>query len=184
MNTDKHFFRMGLLAVTLLVTTSCGQTNSGDASLESTPENAPEIVLKDYGNAPTVLDIEAYTVGNENFRTTLWTGTNLQVTLMTIPVGGDIGLELHPDIDQFLRIEQGEGRVLMGDAEDKLDFVQEVKADYSVFVPAGKWHNLVNTGNEPIKLYSIYAPVEHPHGTVHKTQAEAMAAEHAHEAAK
>ena len=143
MNTDKHFFRMGLLAVTLLVTASCGQTNSGDASLESTPENAPEIVLKDYGNAPTVLDIEAYTVGNENFRTTLWTGTNLQVTLMTIPVGGDIGLELHPDIDQFLRIEQGEGRVLMGDAEDKLDFVQEVKADYSVFVPAGKWHNLV-----------------------------------------
>ena len=77
MNTDKHFFRMGLLAVTLLVTASCGQTNSGDASLESTPENAPEIVLKDYGNAPTVLDIEAYTVGNENFRTTLWTGTNL-----------------------------------------------------------------------------------------------------------
>ena len=144
MNTDKHFFRMGLLAVTLLVTASCGQTNSGDASLESTSENAPEIVLKDYGNAPTVLDIEAYTVGNENFRTTLWTGTNLQVTLMTIPVGGDIGLELHPDIDQFLRIEQGEGRVLMGDAEDKLDFVQEVKADYSVFVPAGKWHNLVN----------------------------------------
>ena len=70
MNTDKHFFRMGLLAVTLLVTASCGQTNSGDASLESTPENAPEIVLKDYGNAPTVLDIEAYTVGNENFRTT------------------------------------------------------------------------------------------------------------------
>ena len=184
MNTDKHFFRMGLLAVTLLVTASCGQTNSGDASLESTSENAPEIVLKDYGNAPTVLDIEAYTVCNENFRTTLWTGTNLQVTLMTIPVGGDIGLELHPDIDQFLRIEQGEGRVLMGDAEDKLDFVQEVKADYSVFVPAGKWHNLVNTGNEPIKLYSIYAPVEHPHGTVHKTQAEAMAAEHAHEAAK
>ena len=97
---------------------------------------------------------------------------------------GDIGLELHPDIDQFLRIEQGEGRVLMGDAEDKLDFVQEVKADYSVFVPAGKWHNLVNTGNEPIKLYSIYAPVEHPHGTVHKTQAKAMEAEHAHEAAK
>ena len=102
MNTDKHFFRMGLLAVTLLVTASCGQTNSGDTSVGSTPENAPEIVLKDYGNAPTVLDIEAYTVGNENFRTTLWTGTNLQVTLMTDSRSvAYIGLELHPDMTSF-----------------------------------------------------------------------------------
>ena len=68
----------------------------------------------------------------------------------------------------------------MGDTQDSLDFVQEVKADYAVFVPAGKWHNLVNTGSEPIQLYSIYAPVEHPHGTVHKTQAEAIEAEHHH----
>jgi mannose-6-phosphate isomerase-like protein (cupin superfamily) len=99
---------------------------------------------------------------------------------MTIPVGGNIGLELHADIDQFLRIESGEGRVFMGDTKDNLDFTQTVTADYSVFVPAGKWHNLVNTGNTPLKLYSIYAPVEHPHGTIHKTQAEAMEAEHAH----
>ncbi len=180
METNKNLFHMGLLSVTLLVTISCGQTNSGDTSVGSISENASEIVLKDYGNAPTVLDIEAYTMGNENFRTTLWTGKNLQVTLMTIPVGGDIGLELHPNIDQFLRIEQGEGQVLMGDTQNKLDFVQNVKADYSVFVPAGKWHNLVNTGKEPIKLYSIYAPVEHPHSTVHKTQSEALEAEHAH----
>ena len=62
---------------------------------------------------PAVLDIEAYTLGNENFRTALWTGTNLQVTLMTIPVGGEVGLELHPDIDQFLRIEEGEAKVMM-----------------------------------------------------------------------
>ena len=129
MNTDKHFFRMGLLAVTLLVTASCGQTNSGDASLESTPENAPEIVLKDYGNAPTVLDIEAYTVGNENFRTTLWTGTNLQVTQMTNPVGGDIGLDKHPAIDKNLRIEKGEGRVLIrpSGTEPKVKFYLGVK---------------------------------------------------------
>lgn len=183
MKTNKNLFRMGVLIVTLLVTVSCGQTNTGDTSVDSTSDGTSEIVLKDYGNAPTVLDIEAYTMNNENFRTVLWTGTNLQVTLMTIPVGGDIGLELHPNIDQFLRIEQGKGRVLMGDVEDKLDFVQDVMADYSVFVPAGKWHNLVNTGNEPIKLYSIYAPVEHPYGTVHKTQMEAMEAEHAHNTA-
>ena len=179
---NRHFFRAGTLVTVLVVAVACGQKNTGagDVVTGKKTESTSEIVLKDYGNAPTVLDIEAYTVGNENFRTTLWTGANLQVTLMTIPVGGDIGLELHSEIDQFLRIEQGQGRVMMGNTKDKLDFVQEVKADYAVFVPAGKWHNIVNTGNEPIKLYSIYAPAEHPHGTVHKTQAEAMEDEHAH----
>lgn len=182
MKMNKHLFCIEILAATVMVSVSCGQKNTGagDATTESQAKNAPKIVLKDYGNAPTVLDIEAYTVGNENFRTTLWTGSNLQVTLMTIPVGGDIGLELHSNIDQFLRIEQGQGKVMMGDSKDKLDFVQEVKADHAVFVPAGKWHNLVNTGTEPIKLYSIYAPAEHPHGTIHKTQAEAMEDEHHH----
>ena len=181
MNT-KHIFRAGILTAVLIGVVACGQNNTktADAVADNTAEPVPEIVLKDYGNAPTVLDIEAYTVGNDNFRTALWTGTNLQVTLMAIPVGGDIGLELHPDIDQFLRIEQGQGRVMMGDAEDKLDFVREAKADHAVFVPAGKWHNIVNTGSEPLKLYSIYAPAEHPHGTVHKPQAEAMEAEHHH----
>ena len=102
------------------------------------------IELKDYGAEPAVLDIEAYTLGNENFRTALWTGTNLQVTLMTIPVGGEVGLELHPDIDQFLRIEEGEAKVMMGDSKEDLDYVRTAKADHAVFVPAGKWHNLVN----------------------------------------
>lgn len=184
MKVHKHLFHIGILAATLVVSASCTQKNTGDTVAQSETKSETEVVLKDYGNAPTVLDIEAYTIGNDNFRTTIWTGTNLQVTLMTIPVGGDIGLELHPNIDQFLRIEQGEGRVLMGDTQEKLDFVQEVKADYSVFVPAGKWHNLVNTGNIPIKLYSIYAPVEHPHSTIHKTQAEALEAEHVHETGK
>lgn len=174
----KSFLVAGISAVTALAFHSCGQNESGQLPAEPTDETV--VALKDYGNGPAVLDIEAYTVGNENFRTALWTGTNLQLTLMTIPVGGEIGLELHPDIDQFLRIEEGEGRVMMGDTKENLDYVQTVKADYAVFVPAGKWHNLVNTGNEPVKLYSIYAPAEHPHGTVHKTQKEAMEAEHHH----
>lgn len=106
----------------------------------------------------------------------LWTGNNLQVTLMTIPVGGDVGLEQHMGIDQFLRIEEGMAQVLMGDSQDKLDFVRDVEDDYAIFVPAGKWHNIVNKGDKPLKLYSIYAPAEHPHGTVHKTQQEAMEA--------
>lgn len=173
------FFFVAAIALTLI---SCGQNNnSANTPVVESAENVqPVIDLKDYGNVPTVLDIESYTLGNDNFRTALWTGTNLQVTLMSIPVGGEIGLELHPDIDQFLRIEEGEGQVMMGDTEEELDFVQTVKADHAIMVPAGKWHNVVNTGKTPIKLYSIYAPVEHPHGTIHKTYAEAMAAEHEH----
>ena len=133
--------------------------------------------LKDYGPKPVVLDIESATTANENFLTVLWTGHKLQVTLMTIPVGGDIGLEVHPDSDQFLRIEEGQGRVVMGDTQDSLDFTADAGADFAIFVPAGKWHNTINTGTGPLKLYSIYAPAEHAHGTVYKTQQEAEANE-------
>jgi mannose-6-phosphate isomerase-like protein (cupin superfamily) len=127
------------------------------------------VVLKDYGAEPTVLDIDAYTLSNDNFRVALWTGTQLQVTLMSVPVGGEIGLEAHPDSDQFFRIEEGQAKVLIGDTEESLTFVTDASEDFAIFVPAGKWHNLINTGDKPLKIYSIYAPVEHPHGTVHKT---------------
>jgi mannose-6-phosphate isomerase-like protein (cupin superfamily) len=101
----------------------------------------------------------------------------LQLTLMSINVGEDIGLESHPNLDQFIRIEQGQGIVKMGDRRDYLDFQQRVCADFAFIIPAGKWHNLVNTGNVPLKLYSIYAPPQHPPGTVHVTKEAALAAE-------
>lgn len=129
--------------------------------------------LRDYGPEPYVVDIEEITEENNDFRHALWTGQHLQTTLMSIEVGDDIGLELHEDTDQFLRIEQGQGLVKMGDRPDNLNFQAYVYEDYAIFVPAGKWHNLINTGNEPIKLYSIYAPPHHPHGTVHRTKREA-----------
>ncbi|MGI8314671.1 cupin domain-containing protein [Halobacillus mangrovi] len=135
------------------------------------------IDLKDYGKQPFVLNIDEATKQNDTFRTALWTGDHLQVTLMSIGVGEDIGLELHSDVDQFLRIEQGQGLVQMGDAKDQLDFQANVYDDFAIMVPAGKWHNLTNTGNQPLKLYSIYAPPEHPFGTVHPTKADAMEAE-------
>ncbi len=153
------------------------QESDGQLSQSVKREN---IVLKDYGGGPAVLDIEGYTLTNDHFITVLWTGNNLQVTLMSIPVGEDIGLELHPDVDQFLRIEEGKGKVMMGDNKDTFDFVRTVEEDYAIFVPAGKWHNVVNTGDKPLKLYSIYAPKEHPHGTVYETRREAMEAEHHH----
>lgn len=167
------------IAVFAATFSSCGERQNKPVS-ESADLTDAKVVMKDYGREPTVLDIEAYTLGNDNFRQTLWTGENLQLTLMSIPVGGDVGLEMHPDIDQFLRIEDGEGRVMMGDTKDNLTFVEPVKADFVILVPAGKWHNIVNTGDKPLKLYSLYAPIEHPHGTVHSTQAEAMEAEHHH----
>lgn len=132
----------------------------------------------DYGAQPFVLNIEEATLANDKFRVAKWTGNNLQMTLMTIQPGDDIGLEVHADHDQFLRVEQGLGLVQMGSAEDNLDYEQSVEDDYAIFVPAGMWHNVTNTSDQPLKLYSIYAPSEHPRGTIHNTKAEAEAAEH------
>lgn len=128
--------------------------------------------IKDYGPEPLVIDISKVTELNNTFRTVLWTGENLQVTLMSIAVGDDIGLEIHDTGDQFIRIEEGEGIVRMGDNKDNLDFQRRFSDDYAIMIPAGKWHNIINTGNEPIKLYAIYAPPEHPSNTVHQTKAD------------
>ncbi|MGF7059875.1 mannose-6-phosphate isomerase-like protein (cupin superfamily) [Brassicibacter mesophilus] len=138
------------------------------------------IKLKDYGPEPFVVNINEATKQNNTFRTALWTGDNLQVTLMSINVGEDIGLEVHPTVDQFIRIEEGQGLVKMGDKKDKLDFQEKVYDDYAIMIPAGKWHNVINTGNKPLKLYAIYAPPEHPRGTVHETKADAEADERNH----
>jgi len=134
-------------------------------------------ILKDYGPKPFVVDIEEATKQNKNYRTALWTGSNMQVTVMSLQVGEDIGLELHPDVDQFLRIEQGQGVVKMGPSKDNLNFQSNVYEDFAILVPAGTWHNLTNTGNEPLKLYTIYAPPNHPFGTVHVTKTNAIAEE-------
>ncbi|SES64302.1 Mannose-6-phosphate isomerase, cupin superfamily [Oceanobacillus limi] len=132
---------------------------------------------RDYGSSPFVVNIDQATRQNNTFRTAIWTGTHLQVTLMSIDVGDDIGLEVHPDVDQFLRVEAGQGIARMGDTKDNLTFERRVQDNDAIMVPAGKWHNLINTGSTPLKIYSIYAPPEHPFGTVHRTKADAMAAE-------
>lgn len=144
------------------------------------PNEGNRVILQDYGKQPFVVDIEDAAEQNNTFRTALWTGDHLQVTLMSINVGEDIGLEVHPSTDQFLRIEEGRGVVQMGNAEDNLTFRQNIREDDAIMVPAGTWHNLTNTGNEPLKLYTIYAPPEHPSGTIHITKADATAAEGHH----
>lgn len=143
------------------------------------PDNLNQyMALTDYGPEPFVINIDQATKQNNTFRTALWTGNHLQLTLMSILPREDIGLEIHPNVDQFLRIEKGQGLVKMGKRKDNLDFQRVVGDGYAIFVPAGTWHNVINTGNIPLKLYSIYAPPQHPRGTVHRTKADAIAAEH------
>jgi len=131
--------------------------------------------VKDIGPRPNAFDIERATKDNENYRSVAWSGRYLQVTLMSIPVGGDIGLEAHPETDQFLRLDAGRGRVQMGAAKDKLTFEQEVSDGWCVVVPAGAWHNITNIGTTPMQVYAIYAPAHHMPGKVQATSAVAEA---------
>jgi mannose-6-phosphate isomerase-like protein (cupin superfamily) len=131
------------------------------------------MTIKDLGPAPQSFDLEAATVENPNYRTVAWSGKYLQLTLMSIPVGGDIGLESHPETDQFLRLDAGRGRVQMGPARDQLDFDREVGDGWAIFVPADTWHNVTNIGDVPLQLYTVYAPVHHAAGKVQATAADA-----------
>jgi mannose-6-phosphate isomerase-like protein (cupin superfamily) len=125
-------------------------------------------------------DIEKLTVGNDTFRTVVYTGEHAQLTVMSLKPGEEIGWEAHGHLDQFLRVEQGRGRLDLGRTRDGVDEQHDLEDDWALIVPAGTWHNVVNTGDEDLKLYSLYSPPEHPDGTVHATKAEADADEHDH----
>jgi mannose-6-phosphate isomerase-like protein (cupin superfamily) len=125
--------------------------------------------IEDIGPDPQSFDIEKETQENSHYRAVAWSGKYLQVTLMSIPPGKDIGLEAHPGTDQFLRLDAGRGRVQMGPAEDRLTFDREVEDGWAVMVPAGTWHNVTNIGEEPLRLYAVYAPVHHAPGIVQET---------------
>jgi mannose-6-phosphate isomerase-like protein (cupin superfamily) len=127
------------------------------------------VTIKDIGPQPQSFDLEEATLGNDHYRVVAWSGKYLQLTLMSIPPGDDIGLEAHPGTDQFLRLDGGRGRVQMGPAEDRLDFDREVEDGWAILVPAGTWHNVTNIGDEPIRLYAVYAPVHHAAGAVQPT---------------
>jgi mannose-6-phosphate isomerase-like protein (cupin superfamily) len=117
-----------------------------------------------------ITNIEEETLKNDNFRKVLYTDHNTQLVVMSIPAGQDIGEETH-GVDQFLRIEQGKGKAVLNGEE------RAVSDGFSVTVPAGAKHNIVNTGDEPLKLYTLYAPPNHLKDTVHKTKEDAEADE-------
>lgn len=116
-------------------------------------------------------DIDRLTVENKDFRRVLYTGKHLQLVLMSLRSGEEIGEEIHDDHDQFFRIEKGEGEVWIDGQRTK------IKADDAIIVPAGARHNVINTGEKRLKLYTVYGPPDHKDGIVHTTKAEAEAAE-------
>ena len=132
-----------------------------------------DMAIKDIGPEPQSFNLEQQTVENSNYRTVAWSGRYLQLTLMSIPEGDDIGLEVHPETDQFLRLDAGRGRAQLGPTRDNLEFDQEVSDGWCILVPAGTWHNVTNIGDEPMQLYAIYAPAHHKPGKVHVTAADA-----------
>lgn len=120
-------------------------------------------------------NIEELTLKNDNFRKVLFTGPNSQLVVMSLEPGENIGMETHPDIDQFIRIEEGEGKAILNGEESKLE------DDFAVVIPAGAEHDIVNTSQtKKLKLYTIYTPPEHADGTVHKTKEEAEKDHHHH----
>lgn len=122
-------------------------------------------------------EIERLTLENTDFRRVVFTGAHTQLTLMSIRPGDDVGWELHGHLDQFLRLEQGTARLDFGKTEETVDESHTIEADWALIVPAGVWHNVVNTGDQDLKLYSLYSPPEHAPGTVHVTRGNADAAE-------
>jgi len=113
-----------------------------------------------------VNNIEKETKENDNFRKVLYTGRNSQLVVMSLKPGEEIGMEVHNDIDQFVRVEEGEGKAIIDDIE------HDIEDDWAVVVPAGANHNFINTGDEDMKLYTIYSPPEHKYGTIHPTKAD------------
>ena len=116
-------------------------------------------------------NIEEKTEQNNFFRQVLYTGKHTQLVVMSLLPGEEIGMEVHPQVDQFFRIEEGQAKVVI-DGEE-----HEVDEGFAIIVPAGSQHNVINTGSNPLKLYTLYSPPNHPDGTIHRTRAEAMAAE-------
>lgn len=117
-----------------------------------------------------VIDLERKTMANEYFREVLFTSSKSQLVVMALQPGEEIGMEVHPDHDQFIRIESGEGKVIM-DGEE-----HEIADGTGFIIPAGTQHNVINTSQEVMKLYTIYTPPEHKDGTIHKTKQEAIEA--------
>lgn len=114
-------------------------------------------------------DIEEQTEANRDFRRVLFTGPRMQLVVMALQAGEELGEEVHVSTDQYFRVEEGKGKIWLDGDETTIE------SDMAIVVPAGMRHNIKNTGHKPLKLYTLYAPPQHADGTVHRTKAEAAA---------
>lgn len=143
--------------------------------------NAPSACCcpcSDHGNEPFCTSIVRSAHQNRNFRTAIWTGCHLQMTLMCIPPRGEIGAEIHPDTDQIIRVESGQATVYLGTGPESLRPHRRLRTGDAVFIPCGTWHNILNCGGCALRVSSVYGPPQHPFGTVHRTKADSDHAEH------
>lgn len=136
---------------------------------ESVSDTNISYKFDDFGPGPDIFGIVQYALLNTNYRSTIWTGPNLQCTLMSIPKGQTVGLEVHPNTDQVLIVVEGEGYGRLGPDKETIAVNVDVSPGYAVFVPAGTWHDVVNTGDGDLRLITFYAPPHHPHGTMEST---------------
>jgi mannose-6-phosphate isomerase-like protein (cupin superfamily) len=120
-----------------------------------------------------IADIEDRTEANSDFRHVIYTGPHMQLVLMALEPGEEIGEEVHEGTDQFFRVEDGKGEIWIDGQKTPIE------SDTGIVIPAGTRHNIRNTGRKPLRMYTLYAPPQHPDGTIHRTRAEAVAAEHA-----
>lgn len=170
---NESFTRPGL-AISVIVFLFLFFSGGVEINAQNTAEaKEMEREEQDMGGDPWMLDIKRSTIENSSYRETKWTGEYMQMVLMSIKPGEEIDLEKHDNLDQFIRLEQGEARVLMGKEEDDLSYEKTIYGNWAVFVPAGYYHRVVNSGDIDLKLYTIYAPASHPKGTTHKTYSEA-----------
>lgn len=143
------------------------QHMNNDQSICSRCENKCQ---NEHGGEVYYLNVEKSAYKNRNFRESIWTGRYLQMTLMSISCGQDIGVELHKDTDQYIRVEHGYALVLTGCDAKNLENKHKLVAGDAVFIPAGVWHNIVNIGRCDLKLSSVYAPPHHPKCTVQENK--------------
>lgn len=121
--------------------------------------------------------IQGAAASNAYFRQVLYTAQNMQLVVMSLPPGEEIGVEMHDHLEQYIRTESGQATVTMGPSRDEVAQAHDLEAGSAVVVPGGTWHNVINRGESELKISTIYAPPQHPDGTIHRTRAEAMASE-------
>ena len=161
----------GLLVLVMLVSCTESPESRPQSEPQPNPVQAPDADIGSAGDAKKgfVADIEELTTENTNFRQVLYTGGHLQLVLMSLEPGEEIGEEVHSGIDQFIRVEQGQGQAIINGTR------HDIEDDDAVVVPAGARHNVVNTGDGPLRLYTVYGPPEHRDGVVRATRPEALA---------